>query len=139
MDHVVIRRMQRQLDRLKAENRELRERIERHEQRTEGMSAETMRTKAREFIVNNPRAWKFALDYARFKAANQERFNMQSIMEELRYSDDVAAWEIFKSNNSLAAPLGRELLEAVPEAIPYMPLRKSKVDKFYPRLRHAVG
>ena len=125
-----IAALQRQID-------ELREELKRHEERTEAMSADEMVRRARQFIINNPKAWNIAIDYAKEQTAKRRRFNMQGILEEWRKADYIEVWEDFKSNNSLAAPLGRELVEAYPPAEKYLPLRRSKTDRFYPfRRRH---
>lgn len=110
---------------------DLEERLQRHEDRTEGMSAQRMIDAAKEWVEQNPDAWDYIIARARTCVHDKKRFSIQKACEEIRDSHLVSNWEEFKVNNSIAAPLTRMLIQRIPQLEDYVTVRKSKVDRFF--------
>lgn len=108
------------------------EELERHVERTEGMSAEKMFARARGFMRENPSVWGRIKDDARSAAREGRRFSMKKEIEDLRDEGRIKTLEgDYKFNSSVTAALTRFLLHEVPEAEPYVAIRPSKVDKYF--------
>ena len=117
---------------LEARIAELEERLKRHEERTEPMSAETMYETAKGFIANNPDIWRSMCYIARSRARQGKRVSMKRIIEDTRDSYGVT-WQTdnFKLNNSVTAALSRFMVQECPEVKPYLRMNRSKVDRFF--------
>lgn len=108
------------------------EELERHVERTEGMSAWEMFTRARKLMRENPSVWQRITDDARAAARDGRRFSMKKEIEILRDEGRINTLEEdYKFNSSVTAALTRFLLYEVPEVEPYVSVRPSKVDKFF--------
>jgi hypothetical protein len=120
------------VDELQARLNELEERLARHEERTEPMSAEVMYSTAKEWIDNNPAVWSAAKTMARSRAKFGKRVSMKRIIEDLR-DEFGMAWqtEEFKLSNSVTSCLARFLVQECPEVKPYIQFKRSKVDRFF--------
>lgn len=111
---------------------ELEERLARHEERTEPMSAEKMYETAQAFIKNNPDVWRTICDRALSRARAGKRVSMKRIIEEVRDFNPVY-WQTdeFKLSNSVTACLARFLVRDCPEVKPHIKMKRSKVDRFF--------
>lgn len=117
---------------LEAMVNELTERLARHEERTEPMSAEVMYQTAKDFIEKNPQAWETMKRTARSRALSNQRVSMKRIIEDARDQYGVQ-WQTqgFKFNNSVTACLARFLVKECPEVAPKIKMNRSKVDRFF--------
>ena len=117
---------------LQARIAELEERLARHEERTEPMSAEVMYETAKSFIENNPQIWRSMVNVARSRARQGKRVSMKRIIEDTRDQYGVV-WQTddVKLNNSVTACLARFLIQECPEVREYMKLKRSKVDRYF--------
>ena len=122
----------RSVEELESRIAELEERLKRHEERTEPMSAEAMYETAKNFIEANPDVWAAICNMARRRAGDGKRVSMKRIIEDLRDTHGYL-WqtEDFKLNNSVTACLARFLAKDVPEAKEHMKLHRSKVDRYF--------
>lgn len=120
------------IDELQARIAELEERLKRHEERTEPMSAEVMYSTAKAFIKENPQVWRSMVNIARSRARQNRRVSMKRIIEDTRDTYGTT-WqtENFKLNNSVTACLARFLVKECPEVKSHMRLKRSKVDRFF--------
>jgi uncharacterized coiled-coil protein SlyX len=120
------------VEELQARIADLEERLARHEERTEPMSAEVMYNTAQEFITNNPDVWRSMVNVARSRARQGKRVSMKRIVEDTR-DQYGAVWqtEDFKLSNSVTAALARFLVLECPEAKDHMNLKRSKVDRYF--------
>lgn len=125
-----------ELEELRAEIEQLRERLDLFESRTGFMSAKTMYNDAMAWIKRNGKAWAYIKAYADKCINEQKRFSIQKACEELRDMDIVDREELFKINNSYAAVLTRQLVqefvsegkESIKELVT---MRRSKVDRYF--------
>ena len=130
---------QARMDAMAAELAALRAELARHEERTEGLSAEQTQKRAVAWREAHPEAWRrIRADGAR-AAAECRRFSMKREVEQLRAErliDPAGEPKGYLFNNSYTAPLTRMLLAEVPELKGYVRTRKSKVDKYYRKDGH---
>lgn len=120
------------VEELQARIDELEERLKRHEERTEPMSAERMYEVAESWIKANPIIWRSVKDMARSRARQGRRVSMKRIIEDLRDMYGVT-WqtEDFKLTNSVTSALARFLVRECPEVKDQICLKRSKVDRFF--------
>lgn len=128
---MTIEELQAQVEALMKRLDDQEERIQRHEDRTEGMSAKRMVDAANEWVAQNPDAWDYIIARAKTCVHDKKRFSIQIVSEEIRDSHLVCDWKDFKVNNSITAPLTRMLIERIPQLEDYVTIRKSKVDRFF--------
>ena len=117
---------------LQAQIAELEERLARHEERTEPMSAEVMYSTAQRFIEQNPKVWADMCHVATQRARQGKRVSMKRIIEDKRDNGGYL-WqtEAHKLSNSVTACLARFLVKEHPEVKPYIVIKRSKVDRFF--------
>lgn len=112
--------------------RAIAEELERHVEKTEGMSAAKMFVRARGFMSGNPAVWDRIKSDARNAARDGRRFSMKKEIEVLRDEGRIKTGEgDYKFNSSVTAALTRFLLYEVPEVEPYVAVRASKVDRYF--------
>lgn len=121
------------LDRITWLEREL----ARHEERTEGLSAQETYNRAKLYIDMNPGVWQRIKADARVAAHIGRRFSIAREFEELRDQKwlELNENEQYRCNNSYRACLTRFLMQEVPEVIPFVKWRRSKIDKYFPGLK----
>lgn len=107
--------------------------LARHEERTEGMSAEEMYLRTQEFIDRNPLVWSALKTLARQAVREQSRFSIKKVVEDLRGSSLVqrGTGESFEFNSSLTSTLLRFLLKEVPKLKPLARTKSCKTDKYF--------
>lgn len=115
--------------------------LERLTEKYEGMSAEDMYKRTRTYIENNPVVWEKVKQDARRCAEQGEPFSIAKEFEELRLGNWLIDHESedYRCNNSFRACMTRFLLLEVPQVKPYVKLRKSKIDKYFPGLWEKVA
>lgn len=111
---------------------DLEERLKRHEERTEPMSAEAMYETAKAWIEANPNVWRSVKNIAETRARQGKRVSMKRIIEDLRDTYGIT-WQTdaFKLTNSVTAALARFLVVECPSVKDNICLKRSKVDKYF--------
>ena len=82
------------------------------------------------WIEKNPTAWTFMVATAQAKVKQGRRFGIKDLCEHVRwrmYADGLE--DGFKLNNNISPALARLILREVPEAQPYLKIKKSVVDR----------
>lgn len=88
-----------------------------------------VRTRALQWIKDNPDLWSKFKSYALHEADQKRRVSVQWLLEDSRKHDYVNRnGEPCKINNSIAPVLARELLKECPEVRPYLEVRRSRFD-----------
>lgn len=88
-----------------------------------------VRTRALQWIKDNPDLWSKFKAYALHEADQKRRVSVQWLLEDSRKHDYVNRnGEPCKINNSIAPVLARELLKECPEVEPYLEVRRSRFD-----------
>lgn len=88
-----------------------------------------VRTRALQWIKDNPDLWSKFKSYALHEADQKRRVSVQWLLEDSRKHDYVNQnGEPCKINNSIAPVLARELLKECPEVRPYLEVRRSRFD-----------
>ncbi len=123
------------LDRITFLEREL----ARHEERTEGLSAQETYNRSKAYIDNNPVVWERLKQDAASAVMCDEHFSIAEEFEKLRRMKWLQKHENeeYKCNNSYRACLTRFLKQEFPSL--RVTLRKSKVDRFFPELWRAAA
>ncbi|MBQ9041472.1 MAG: hypothetical protein IJ111_01490 [Eggerthellaceae bacterium] len=139
----VIRDMERRLTAVERENAQLKRELARHEERTEGLSAQETYNRTKAYIDNNPKVWeRICLDATHAVMLN-ERFSIAKEFEELRDSKWLEKHESedYKCNNSYRACMTRFLVVQFPSLVTdgLVSIRKSKIDKFFPELEEVLN
>ena len=111
---------------------DLEERLKRHEERTEPMSAEAMYETAKTWIDANPSVWRSVKNIAETRARQGKRVSMKRIIEDLRDTYGIT-WQTdaFKLTNSVTAALARFLVVECPSVKDHICLKRSKVDRYF--------
>ena len=121
-----------QMEQLQRRIEELEERLARHEERTEPMSADMMYATAEAWIKANPAIWESIKNIAESRARRNQRVSIKRIIEDTR-DQYAVTWqtENFKLSNSVTACLARFLLRECPGVKGHIMLKRSKVDRFF--------
>lgn len=93
------------------------------------LTGERMRSMAIEWRRNNEEAWDRMVSMAEHYVSEGRRFSMEKLLQFARYDMATNGYsQGFKVNNNTRAGLARMMREEHPEFVPYMEVRKSKVD-----------
>ena len=89
-----------------------------------------VRTRALQWIKDNPDLWSKFKSYALNEAGHKRRVSVQWLLEDSRKHDYVNQnGEPCKINNTFAPVLARQLLKECPQIKPYLEVRRSRFDK----------
>lgn len=89
-----------------------------------------VRTRALQWIKDNPDLWSKFKSYALNEAGHKRRVSVQWLLEDSRKHDYVNRnGEPCKINNTFAPVLARQLLKECPQIKPYLEVRRSRFDK----------
>lgn len=88
-----------------------------------------VRTRALQWIKDNPDLWSKFKSYALHEADQKRRVSVQWLLEDSRKHDYVNQnGEPCKINNTFAPVLARQLLKECPQIKPYLEVRRSRFD-----------
>lgn len=88
-----------------------------------------VRTRALQWIKDNPDLWSKFKSYALNEAGHKRRVSVQWLLEDSRKHDYVNQnGDPCKINNTYAPVFARELLKECPEVQPYLEVRRSRFD-----------